>query len=235
MMWDGKRKSVTFSFDDGVLQDERAIEILNRHGLKATFNLNSSLLGLKGTLTVGGVEVDHSKIRPDRVGEVYRDHEVAVHTLTHPLLPALDDATIVWQVEQDRRALSALCGREVVGMAYPCGGVNHDERVAQVLRARTGVSYSRTITSTHDFAPQQDLLCFNPSAHYVEGCLFDVAERFLRARPGDVPLTLYIWGHTYEMDADCGMNWQDFDRLCALLGGRKEIFYGTNAEVLLGK
>ena len=75
----------------------------------------------------------------------------------------------------------------------------------------------------------------NPSVHYVEGCLFDVAERFLCARPGDVPLTLYIWGHTYEMDADCGMNWQDFDRLCALLGGREEIFYGTNAEVLLGK
>ena len=41
-------KYVTFSFDDGVTQDKRLIELLNKYGLKATFNLNSSLFGLKG-------------------------------------------------------------------------------------------------------------------------------------------------------------------------------------------
>ena len=39
MDWQGKNKAITFSFDDGVLQDIRAIEILDRYGLKATFNL----------------------------------------------------------------------------------------------------------------------------------------------------------------------------------------------------
>ena len=38
-MFYGKKKAVTFSFDDGVTQDIRAIEILNKYGLKATFNL----------------------------------------------------------------------------------------------------------------------------------------------------------------------------------------------------
>ena len=39
--WNGKKKAITFSFDDGILQDIRAIEILNRYGLKATFNIST--------------------------------------------------------------------------------------------------------------------------------------------------------------------------------------------------
>ena len=35
--WQGKLKAVTFSFDDGVTQDKRLVEILNKYGLKATF------------------------------------------------------------------------------------------------------------------------------------------------------------------------------------------------------
>ena len=40
-MYQGKNKAITFSYDDGVTQDRRLIEILNRYGLKATFNINS--------------------------------------------------------------------------------------------------------------------------------------------------------------------------------------------------
>ena len=29
-MWNGKKKAVTFSFDDGVTQDIRLVEILNK-------------------------------------------------------------------------------------------------------------------------------------------------------------------------------------------------------------
>lgn len=39
-------KALTFSFDDGVTQNIRLIEILNRYGLKEAFNLNSGFLGL---------------------------------------------------------------------------------------------------------------------------------------------------------------------------------------------
>ena len=41
----GKKKAVTFSFDDGDTQDQRLIEIFDKYGLKCTFNLNSELLG----------------------------------------------------------------------------------------------------------------------------------------------------------------------------------------------
>ena len=38
-MFNGKMKALTFSYDDGVLQDERLIEIFNKYGLKGTFNI----------------------------------------------------------------------------------------------------------------------------------------------------------------------------------------------------
>ena len=43
-------KAVTFSYDDGVTQDIRLIELFNKYGLKCTFNLNSARLGEKGEL-----------------------------------------------------------------------------------------------------------------------------------------------------------------------------------------
>ncbi|HNX14524.1 MAG TPA: polysaccharide deacetylase, partial [Oscillospiraceae bacterium] len=37
-MFDNKKKAVTFSYDDGVTQDIRLIELFNKYGMKATFN-----------------------------------------------------------------------------------------------------------------------------------------------------------------------------------------------------
>ncbi len=230
-MWNGKKKAVTFSFDDGVTQDARAIEILDRYGLRATFNINSSLLGLPGELRPHGVLVNHSKISPTKAPAIYRGHEVAVHTLTHPNLTTLDEDTVIYQVEKDRQALERLFGTSVVGMAYPCGGVNNDDRVAAIIRAHTGVRYARTITSTHTFDLPNNLYRLDPSVYYVETeKLFEMAEAFLTLDP-DTPQMFYIWGHTYEMDADL-ISWEDFVRFCALISGKDDTFYGTNTEVL---
>ena len=120
-----KQKAVTFSYDDGVTQDIRLIELLNKYNLKCTFNLNSELLGKPGILMREGKRISHYKIHPEDVKYVYDGHEVAVHTLTHPNLTRLDEAEIIRQVETDRVNLQKLVDYEVVGMAYPCGGVNN--------------------------------------------------------------------------------------------------------------
>ena len=52
-------KAVTFSYDDGVTQDIRLIELLNQYGLKCTFNLNSELLGKKGILIRENKRIAH--------------------------------------------------------------------------------------------------------------------------------------------------------------------------------
>ena len=232
-MWNGKLKALTFSFDDGVLQDKRAIDILNKYNLKATFNLNSAILGTLNRLPVTETAtVCHDKVNPYEVGEIYKGHEVAVHTLTHPLLPPLSADAITWQVEEDRKTLSRLAGYEVVGMAYPCGGVNNDDRVAQIIKNTSGVKYARTITSTHNFDLQENLYRFNPTVFYGHvDKLFELAHKFIEMK-ADAPQIFYIWGHTYEMDAGI-ISWEQFEEFCALVSGREDIFYGTNAQVLL--
>ena len=166
-MWNGKKKAVTFSYDDGVMQDIRLIEIFNRYGLRATFNLNSGLLGGKNTLIRGGVQVRHDKIRMEDVRAVYDGHEVAAHTLTHPALCTLPDEEVVRQVEEDRQALSALVGYEVVGMAYPGGGVNHDARVEPLVREHTGIRYARTVDANGGFGIRHDLIAFAPTVYHL--------------------------------------------------------------------
>ena len=230
-MWGGKNKAVTFSFDDGVRQDIRLIEIFNKYGLKATFNLNSELLGLDGTLFRNERTVRHDKIKPEEIKEIYKDHEVAVHTLTHPFLPELSEKEIIRQVECDRQNLSRLCGYEVVSMAYPCGGQNNDDRVAEIIKNNTGVKLARTITSTHSFNMQDNLYRFNPTVYYIEDKLDEIVDNFLSIE-GDEPALLYIWGHSYEMDAEY-ISWEKFEEVCKKLAGHNDIFYGTNKEVLL--
>ena len=53
-MFNGKMKALTFSYDDGVTQDKRLIEMFNKYDLKCTFNLNSELLGKPGALNMAG-------------------------------------------------------------------------------------------------------------------------------------------------------------------------------------
>ena len=233
-MWNGKMKALTFSYDDGVTQDKRLVEIFNKYGLKATFNINSELLGRENSLIRDGVEIRHDKILPCEVKTLYSGHEIAAHTLTHPSLVKLeDDAEIIRQVEEDRKNLSALAGYEVVGFAYPGGGVNYNERIADLIRINTGIRYARTTTPADDLDIQDDLFVFRPTVyHHTEfDKLFELGERFLALKP-DLPQCLYGWGHSYEFDIRD--EWDRFEEFCAMMSEKDDIFYGTNREVLLG-
>ena len=233
MSWkDTKKKAITFSYDDGATQDTRLIELLNKYHLKCTFNLNSELLGRAKFLIREGLRINQYKIRPEDVREHYAGHEVAVHTLTHPLLTNLNREEIIREVEQDRLNLSDLVGYEVVGMAYPCGGQNNDDRVAKIIRENTGVRYCRTITNTDSFDPQENLYRLNPNVYHLEwDRMFQMAEDFL-AMETETPKIFYVWGHSYEMDFDSSY-WMKLEELFRLVSGKDDIFYGTNQEVLL--
>jgi peptidoglycan/xylan/chitin deacetylase (PgdA/CDA1 family) len=232
-MFNGKIKAVTFSYDDGVTQDKRLIDIFNRYKLKATFNINSELLGLDGCLNFNGKSVSHIKNNKSQVAEIYNGHEVAAHTLTHPNLTQTDENEIIRQVEEDRRNLEAHMGYEVVGMAYPCGGVNNNEYVADVIKNHTQIKYARTITSNYKFDIQKNLYRFDPTVSHLEwDIMFSLADTFINLQ-ADKPQIFYIWGHSYEFDIH--NTWDKFEEFCRLLSGRKDIFYGTNREVLLAQ
>lgn len=231
-MFNGKMKAVTFSYDDCVTQDIRLVELFNKYGLKATFNLNSELLGKKNELICKGVKVCHDKLKAEQVKGIYKGHEVAVHTLTHPYLQRIeDDDEIVRQIEEDRKNLENIVGYEICGMAYPGNGDNA-ERVAEIIKNRTAIKYARTTAPTYNFELQNNLYQFNPTVHHDNyERLFELGEEFLKLKT-DTPKLFYIWGHSYEFDVY--NDWDKFEEFLKLISGKDDIFYGTNKEVLLG-
>lgn len=232
-MFCGKNKAITFSYDDGVTQDVRLIEIFNKYNLKATFNLNSELLGTENHFVRDGVVIGHNKNKASDVRHIYEGHEVAVHTLTHPLLPSVaDDKEVIRQVEEDRLNLSELVGYEVLGMAYPCAPPNSDVRVAKLIEENTPIKYARAFDVTKSFEPYPDLYQYKGTLYHHANWddLFKMGEEFINLKT-DTPKVFYIWGHAYEFDI-YPERWAQFEEFCQMISNRPDIFYGTNLEVL---
>ena len=87
MMWNGKKKAITFSFDDGVLQDIRAIAILDKYGLKATFNLNSGKFGTKNPYEPNGRVVERTLVEPTQVKELYKKKHFSATVVLYRIFP----------------------------------------------------------------------------------------------------------------------------------------------------
>lgn len=228
--FNGKKKAITFSYDDGVTQDIRLIKLFDKYGLKCTFNVNSGKLGQPGKLLREGVDVRHDKIALEDIRFVYEGHEVATHSVTHPYLTRLSDDEIVREIEDDRIRLSELVGYDVIGHAYPMGDC--DERVASLLRDRTGVKYARTVKSTYNFDPQTNMYLFDPTVYHHREMdeMFRLGEEFLNLKT-DEPKLFYIWGHAYEFDIH--NDWKRFEEFLEMISGRSDVFYGTNKECLI--
>ena len=224
-----KRKAVTFSFDDGVVQDRRLVKLFNKYGFKCTWNINSALLNFPGQITDRGHTADYSKIDIYEVKSLYQGHEVAVHSLFHPDLRQESDDSVRLNIETDRLILEKLVGYPIIGMAYP-GGV-FDDRVVDIIKNKTAIKYSRTIQNTYNFDRQDDLLRFNPTVHSMDfDNLSKLIDKFIEMKPEDDQI-LFIWGHAYELDFED--KWDRFEEIVKKLAHRDDIFYGTNKEVLI--
>lgn len=219
----GLEKAFTLSYDDGVIQDKRFIELLKKYGLKATFNLNSG--------TFGDVDyyqhlvVDHVKINADEVKALYDGYEVAVHTITHPDLPKIPASMIAYEVSGDKHNLEELVGYPIRGMAYPFGTYN--DRVVDVL-INSGIEYARTVKSTHKFAVPEDFLMWHPTCHHDDNALIDLADQFLQTKAS--ASIFYVWGHTYEFDNN--NNWDKLEDFFEKISGKDSIWYATNIEIV---
>jgi len=223
----GKRKAFTLSYDDGVIQDKRFIELLKKYNLKATFNLNSGTFGQ--TDHYAHLTVDHVKIDKAEVKELYKGFEVAVHTLTHPKLTVIPSAMVAYEVAADRHTLESLVDYPVRGMAYPFGAYN--QSVMDTL-ADCGIEYSRTVQNTKKFSLPENFLAWHPTCHHDDTELMELAEKFIQPNPrlGAAPYLFYVWGHTYEFDNN--KNWDKIEKFFEKISGKKDIWYASNIEIV---
>lgn len=215
----GKFKALTMSYDDGHWEDRRLVEIFNRYGIKGTFNLNYGLMeqNPKG-----------KHIPPTEISQVYRGHEVATHTWTHPTLERCSLLAVADEILRDRKALEAETGALIRGHAYPNGSYTEE---IKVLFQQLGIAYGRTVRSSGDFRIPTDPMEWIPTCRHNDPLLMDHAQRFmdLWRRDGWLQL-MYVWGHSYEFTND--NNWELIEEFCRRIGGRDDIWYCTNIEFI---
>ncbi len=210
---EGKHKALTLSYDDGRTADRRLVGIMNRHGIKGTFHINSGLLGTNDRLT------------KEESLELYAGHEVSAHTVTHPTIARCSKEQLVYEITEDRKQLEQIFGYTVRGMSYPNGSFN---RQIKEMLPFLGIEYARVVESTKTFAIPDDWLEWKPSCHHKHD-LMGMAETFVGLHKQQYLYLMYVWGHSYEFDTD--NNWEVIEQFCEYAGGRDDIWYATNMEI----
>ncbi len=221
----GKSKALTFSYDDGVDQDIRLIEIFNRHGLKGTFNLNSGLYTPEGTVYEKGQII--RRMTEAQVTELYSHggHEVACHGATHGYLDSLPPSAMAGEILNDRIALEKQFGRIIRGHAYAYG-VYNEESLACLKTC--GIVYSRKVGNSESFSMPQNWLELVPTCHHKNKRLMELGEKFVTSKERR-PLFFMVWGHSYEFERDD--NWEVMEKFAEFIGGKEDIWYATTGEI----
>jgi len=185
------RKIFILSFDDGTVYDKRFVELLNKYGIRATFNLNSGLEDF-----VWNYE-DRFPIRRqvlDGTQEQYRGHEVASHSLHHHWLNTLTPPQLRREVEEDTAAIKALFGLSEIGFGVPftaCG-----EREIKIIRKF--VRYIRLSEFSDSFALPADPYHIPIHGLYNQP---DIRQRIADFAKSDLPVSLFVLaGHSYEFE-----------------------------------
>ncbi len=223
---EGRAKALTLSYDDGVEQDIRLIEIMKKNGIKGTFNINSGLYPPKGHKWPKGQI--HRRMSLAECQRVYSQEgvEVAIHGTNHPFWDSQPESEAMYDIINDRRALEQQFGTIIKGGAYPYGAFSDD--VVDILRL-SGIKYCRTVDSTHGFEMPQDWLRLNPTCHHNDERLDELTDEFLNKETDREPMLFYLWGHSYEFERDD--NWNVIENALFMFGGRKDVWYATNTEI----
>ena len=226
----GKQKALTLSYDDGVQQDIKLIEILDKYGIKCTFNINgSALLDEERTYPEGQV---HRRMARREALETYKNaiangHEVATHAYSHPFLDKLPREMVSFEIMEDRRVLEEMLGTVIKGHAYPFGTTA--DHVVEVLR-NCGILYARTTAAHKRFDIPTDWLRLPSTCHHGVPDLMQIVDRFLNEpQRYPNPQLFYLWGHTYEFEA--ANNWEVIEKFAEAVGNRDDIWYANNMQV----
>lgn len=229
----GKQKAFTMSYDDGLYQDIRLLDIMKKNKLKGTFNLNSGCYAQEERPFFEAAP--YHRLSYQQASKLYQDSgmEVAIHGWHHPYLDQLPPTVCMEEVMQDRLLLEKQFGTLVRGLAYPNG--TYSDTVVEILR-QCGVVYARTVEPTNktvinaDFAIPTDWLRWKVTCHHDDPDLMRYAQKFVT--PVSVccsPWLFLLWGHSCEFDVN--HNWETIENFVQFIGNRDDIWYATNIEI----
>lgn len=208
----GKSFCITMSFDDGRTYDRRLINIFNQYGIKGTFHLNSGFLDQEDYVT------------KKEVKDLYKGHEVACHTVTHPHLTELPNIQIIKEILEDKDVLEKLVGYPIRGISSPFGA--YHQQVLEIMKM-CGIEYNRTVKRTYQFNPPENFLEWHPT-HHIRIFERDLFDQFF-SNPFNEKKILYLWGHSYEFNDN--NTWGEIEKVCQYLGNREDVWYATNIEI----
>ena len=229
---EGKSKALILSYDDGAKQDRQLVALMNKYHLVGTFHLNSNKLGTNNYFDY---------LNKQEIKDLYKGHEVSVHTANHPNLPDISKIDVIYEILEDRKELERLVGYPVRGMAYPFGNTN--ENVIDAIK-ELGIEYARTVGDSYNFEIPKDFLQWHPTMHqfgkaYWETnqpekdkkeliLFYKTIDDFLQTK--EVAL-FDIWGHSWEMGTDQN-KWDDTEKFFKLLANNQDIYYAKQIDLV---
>ncbi|MBO5197295.1 MAG: polysaccharide deacetylase family protein [Lachnospiraceae bacterium] len=236
---EGKAKALTVSYDDGSRYDRTLVEILNRYGIKGTFNLNS------GTFAK---QPGEWHMTAGEAGELFltAGHEIAVHGYKHVAPGQVSAIDGIREVLDGRLGLEQAYGRIIRGMAYPDSGIQslNGGATANEIKAylkSLGIVYARTAggrTNRDDnpsFEMPLDWYEWVPTCHHENPKLMEYLKEFKEKDIDKVycarrfPHLFYLWGHSFEFDNK--KNWNVMEEFCKAAADSEDIWFATNIEI----
>lgn len=139
---------VALTFDDGLLSVlENGLPVLKEYGLPSAIFVPTGNLGRRPCwdLYSDWHDVDEDVMTESQVAALDRQGiEVSSHTVSHPVLPELDDSSLEEELVASRRRLEEMLGHDVSGISYPYGAC--DARVYQATQ-KAGYKMGFTVES----------------------------------------------------------------------------------------
>ena len=224
---EGKPKAMTFSYDDGVVEDIKLIELMKKYGIKATFNYNTSHFGEYDPDDTLVVPEGH--LTAEQLEEIAKDpqFEIACHGHTHPYYARLPQATATNDLLTNRKELEKITGKLVRGFAYP--SVSEFNDVSESALKASGIVYARLAQNKiQNFEIPENWYRWTPSCHHKDAIpLYKKFEEHYY--PLSKPLVMYVWGHSFEFGRE--NHWELIEELFKLCHRNPDIWFATNMEI----
>lgn len=231
------KKYFTISFDDGITQDLKIMEICKKYGFyDCTFNINTGLCGANWDWVgeaIGDPTVTHQRFTKEELKSgIYDGFDVEVHTLNHASLKVYDNDPLKLkrEISADAVNIYRYTGVYPLGMAWPGGDTEYTEKTVDFVAKHTDVGFARACGSTFGFDLPEYFLTWYPTCTVSDGNVLKYAEEFLKADCTE-DMVFYVWGHGYEFDLL--HNYDTLEQLIKMMTEAEDVVTVSNAEFYL--